>query len=64
MKIKKKIEILKSKQTDHISKEIKILSMIEHPFVIAFGGSTQDESNLYLALEIIQMIIEIIIKIN
>ena len=64
MKIKKKIEILKSKQTDHISKEIKILSMIEHPFVITFEGSTQDESNLYLPLEIIQMIIETIIKIN
>ena len=30
MKIMKKMEILKSKQADHISNEIKILSMIEH----------------------------------
>ena len=42
MKIMKKIEILKSKQADHIANEIKILSMIQHPFVITFGGFTQD----------------------
>ncbi len=53
MKIMKKIEILKSKQADHIANEIKILSMIQHPFVITFGGFTQDDSNLYLALELI-----------
>ena len=53
MKIMKKAEILKSKQADHISNEIKILSMIEHPFVITFGGFTQDDRNLYLALELI-----------
>ena len=27
--------------------------MIEHPFVITFGGFTQDERNLYLVLELI-----------
>ena len=53
MKIMKKMEILKSKQADHISNEIKILSMIEHPFVITFEGFTQDDMNLYLALELI-----------
>jgi serine/threonine protein kinase len=53
MKIMKKIEILKSKQADHIANEIKILSMINHPFVITFGGFTQDERNLYLDLELI-----------
>ena len=53
MKIMKKAEILKSKQADHISNEIKILSMIDHPFVITFGGFTQDDRNLYLALELI-----------
>ena len=53
MKIMKKIEILKSKQADHIANEIKILSMIQHPFVITFGGFTQDERNLYLDLELI-----------
>ena len=53
MKIMKKIEILKSKQADHIANEIKILSMIDHPFVITFGGFTQDDRSLYLALELI-----------
>ena len=53
MKIMKKAEIIKSKQADHISNEIKILSMIDHPFVITFGGFTQDDRNLYLALELI-----------
>jgi serine/threonine protein kinase len=53
IKIMKKMEIIKSKQADHIANEIKILSMIEHPFVIKFGGFTQDEKNLYLDLELI-----------
>ena len=53
MKMMKKIEILKSKQADHIANEIKILSMISHPFVITFGGFTQDNRNLYLDLELI-----------
>ena len=49
----KKIEILKSKQTDHIMNEIKILSMISHPFIITFEGFIQDEKYLYLGLELI-----------
>ena len=53
MKIMKKIEIIKSKQVDHIANEIKILSMIHHPFVINFIGFTQNDQNLYLALELI-----------
>ena len=53
MKIMKKHEILRLKQADHIANEIKILAMIEHPFVITFDGFTQDERYLYLALELI-----------
>ena len=53
MKIMKKIDILKSKQADHIANEIKILAMINHPFVITFDGFTQDEKYLYLSLELI-----------
>ena len=53
MKIMKKVEILKSKQADHIANEIKILSMIDHPFVIKFDGFTQADKYLYLALECI-----------
>lgn len=49
----KKVEIIKSKQTDHIMNEIKILAQIEHPFVINFEGFAQDERHLYLGLELI-----------
>ena len=53
LKIMKKLEIMKSKQTDHIMNEIKILSMINHPFIITFEGFCQDEKYLYLGLELI-----------
>jgi hypothetical protein len=49
----KKVEIMKSKQTDHIMNEIKILAQIDHPFIITFDGFCQDERYLYLALELI-----------
>jgi serine/threonine protein kinase len=53
LKIMKKLDIIKSKQIDHIMNEIKILAMIKHPFVISFFGFSQDEMNLYLGLELI-----------
>jgi protein kinase A len=34
IKILKKAEIIKLKQVDHILNEIKILTMIEHPFIV------------------------------
>ncbi len=49
----KKYELIKSKQADHIMNEIKILAMIEHPFIIKFEGFTQDEKYLYLGLELV-----------
>ncbi len=55
LKIMKKIDILKSKQADHIANEIKILSMINHPFVTKFDGFTQDDKYLYIALELINV---------
>ena len=33
--------------------EIKILAMINHPFIITFEGFAQDERNLYLGLELV-----------
>ena len=53
LKIMKKMEIIKSKQTDHIMNEIKILAMINHPFVITFDGFSQDDKYLYLSLELV-----------
>ena len=53
LKIMKKMEIIRSKQTDHIMNEIKILALINHPFVINFDGFTQDDKYLYLSLELV-----------
>jgi hypothetical protein len=30
----KKLEIIKSKQTDHILNEVKIIASIDHPFIV------------------------------
>ena len=49
----KKMEIIKSKQTDHIVNEIKILSVISHPFIINFDGFCQDDKYLYLSIELV-----------
>jgi len=49
----KKIEIIRSKQTDHIMNEISILSSINHPFITCIDGVAQDEKFIYLALELI-----------
>ena len=53
MKIMKKIEIIRSKQTDHIMNEISILSSINHPFIINIDGVAQDDKHIYLALELV-----------
>ena len=36
LKILKKAEIIKLKQVDHIMNEIRILTMIDHPFLVSF----------------------------
>ena len=53
LKIMKKMDIIKSKQADHIMNEIKILAMISHPFIITFEGFCQDDKYLYLSLELV-----------
>jgi len=53
MKMMKKLDIIKAKQTDHIMNEVKILGMISHPFVINFEGFTQDDKYVYLSLELV-----------
>ena len=38
IKILKKADIIKLKQVDHILNEVKILSMIEHPFLVTINS--------------------------
>ena len=53
IKILKKIKIIKLKQVDHILNELKILSFIDHPFLVKSEGFTQDSQYLYIILELI-----------
>ena len=53
IKILKKIKIIKFKQVDHILNELKILSLIDHPFLVKFNGFTQDPQYLYIIIELI-----------
>jgi serine/threonine protein kinase len=53
IKILKKFEIIKLKQVDHILNEVKILSMIDHPFLVKIEGFSQDDKFLYLILELV-----------
>ena len=48
IKILKKAELIKLKQVDHILNEIKILSMIDHPFLVGTDGFNQDKKFLYV----------------
>ncbi len=53
MKIMKKKKIIKLNIIHHVAYEIKILSIIHHPFIITLGGFTQNKENIYLDLELI-----------
>ena len=53
IKILKQAELIKLKQVDHILNEIKILSMIDHPFLVGTDGFNQDKKFLYVVLELV-----------
>jgi serine/threonine protein kinase/CRP-like cAMP-binding protein len=46
-----KPHIVAKMQVDHVNNERKLLSICDHPFLIALHGSFQDASNIYLLLE-------------
>lgn len=50
----KKHELIKSQQIEHVKNEVFIMSMINHPFVVAYKGYTQDNKYFYIFLEFIQ----------
>lgn len=52
MKILKKCDIIKQKQVDHLYSEFKILSIMNHPFIVELKGVyLKDPKYLYLILE-------------
>jgi protein kinase A len=54
LKILKKNEILRLKQTDHIFSEFSILKNLRHPFLVSLVSFTQDNRCLYFCLELVQ----------
>lgn len=53
IKIMNKEKLIKFKQIDHISNEIKIQSALKHPNSVQLFGYFKDSSNLYLVMEMI-----------
>lgn len=53
LKILKKSEVIRLKQVDHIKNEVRILGMIQHPYIVQMLGHTQSETHLYMLLQYI-----------
>ena len=53
IKCLKKAEIIKLKQVDHIMNEIRILTMIDHPFLVRTDGFSQDDKYIFVVLELV-----------
>jgi len=51
LKIMKKSEILRLKQTEHVLSERSILRAIQHPFIVFAYHGFQDERNVYMVLD-------------
>lgn len=51
LKILSKNLVVKTKQVDHILAEKQILADVQHPFVVQYYSSFQDETYLYLLME-------------
>ena len=49
----KKEEIMRLKQTEHIHNELKILSFLDHSFIVKTDGFAQDERYLYIVMELV-----------
>lgn len=49
----KKMEIIKSKQVDHLKNEVYILNSLQHPFIVKMAGMTQDARYLYIGMEFV-----------
>jgi serine/threonine protein kinase len=54
LKMLKKADILRLKQVDHIKSEVKILSLIEHPYIVNMAGHFQNEQALFMVIEYVQ----------
>lgn len=49
----KKMEIIRSKQVDHVKNEVFILNSLDHPYIVKMYGIFQDPRYLYIAMEFV-----------
>ena len=53
MKVVKKIYVLQMDQLDHMKAEIRLLRILDHPFIVVLQAHFQDELRLYLLMELV-----------
>ncbi|KAF4662583.1 hypothetical protein FOL47_006179 [Perkinsus chesapeaki] len=51
LKMLKKSEVIRLKQVEHVKAEKRILSMIEHPFIVNLLTTFQDDKRLFMLME-------------
>lgn len=54
LKVTKKTEVVRLKQTEHVKSEALILSQVTHPFIVSLYHRFQDERSLFLVEEFVQ----------
>ena len=53
VKVMSKSGLLQQKQADHAKNEKKILSQVDHPFLVKFEGFSQDSRRIYMIQEFV-----------
>ena len=53
LKMVKKEYILKMDQLDHMCNEVRLLRILQHPFIVDLRAHFQDELRLYLLMELV-----------
>lgn len=54
MKVLKKDRVVKMKQVEHTNDERRMLSLVEHPFIIRMWGTFQDSQQLFMIMDYIE----------
>ena len=53
IKVVNKDHVVRQKQVEHTNNELRMLEIIQHPFIINLWGSFQDASNLYMVMDFV-----------
>jgi len=53
LKILHKQKVIKMNQVDHVKNELKVLSLIDHPFIVKLQGAWQDRKSIYMLMDFV-----------